>query len=159
MSKAHVKFTSNLSNVNQMLSATALLRMNQVVHHLVDKTKETLTGQRHGRRYIIPGLKTIMARQAKSGRKLSLAQRNKRKYTASAPGEAPAVLFGHLRNSIKYKVVGRGLKLTGIVGSKLEKAPWLEFGTSKMAARPFLRPTYEKERGFIKKILKRGWLP
>jgi HK97 gp10 family phage protein len=36
--------------------------------------------------------------------------------------------------------------LTASVGSELNYAPWLEYGTSRMAARPFFRPAVERMR-------------
>lgn len=61
-------------------------------------------------------------------------------HTASAPGQPPAVDTGELRNSIGVAFVGDVLR----VGSGLEKAPLLEFGTisdgGRIAPRPFMRP-------------------
>lgn len=54
---------------------------------------QVLTGQRHGRRYKVPG--TYRRQRDKvTGRMV-----NGRYYTASAPGEAPAVRTGTFRNS------------------------------------------------------------
>lgn len=47
---------------------------------------------------------------------------------------------GRLRGSIVTKTS----HLEGTVGSNLEYAPYIEYGTHKVAARPFLRPAYEK---------------
>jgi HK97 gp10 family phage protein len=155
---AEVRFSSNLPQVQAALTRLLRERMTKACRHLANRTKVALTGKRTGRRYIIPGLKTITARELRLGRQLTTKERGRRKYTASAPGEAPAVLFGHLRNSIKYRVVSDGANVFGIVGSTLEKAPWLEFGTSKMAPRPFLQPTYQREKGTIKGILGEKWV-
>ena len=161
--KAEVTFKSNLKAVEAALTRAAASRMEQACQMLVDETKGTLTGQRTGRRYVIPGLKTIREREAllsmRRGKpvRLTAKQREARKYTASAPGEPPAVRTGRLRNSIKYRIVGTGADLRGIVGSPLEYAPHLEFGTSKMERRPFLRPTYERTREAIKQILGGKW--
>lgn len=157
--KAEVTFRSNLKAVEAALDRAAFERMERACQHLVNETKRTLTGQRHGRRYILPGLKTIREREAaltaKRGKpvKLTRKQREARKYTASAPGEPPAVRFGRLRNSIRYRVTGKGVNLAGLVGSGLEYAPYLEFGTSRMAPRRFLGPTIEREKGEVKDIL------
>lgn len=121
------------------MDRAAFARMETACQHLVNEVKKTLTGQRTGKTYKVPGTK----------RKL---------YTASAPGEPPAVRTGRLRNSIKYRVLGRGVNLSGVVGTQVEYAPHLEFGTSKMEPRPFLRPTYERERKTIKAILGGRWL-
>jgi HK97 gp10 family phage protein len=62
-------------------------------------------------------------------------------HTASAPGEAPMSDTGRLANSITFDRIG---DLTATVGSQLNYAPWLEYGTSRMAARPFFRPAVER---------------
>lgn len=46
------------------------------------------------------------------------------------------VITGRLRDSIGHKVVGN----TATVGTRVEYAPYVELGTYKMAARPFLKP-------------------
>jgi HK97 gp10 family phage protein len=73
-----------------------------------------------------------------------------RAHQASAPGEAPATDTGHLAASIQTAQVS---DLTSEVSVGAEYAEALEYGTSCMAARPFLTPAVEKARGpFIKGI-------
>lgn len=67
--------------------------------------------------------------------------RGNRTHTASAPGNAPAVDSGRLRQSIGVQQVAEGHYR---VGTNVEYAPYLEYGTRRMAARPFLRPAFEK---------------
>lgn len=64
-------------------------------------------------------------------------------HTASAPGEAPAIDYGELVNSIGHKMTGA---MEGEVTVGAEYAEALEFGTSKMAPRPFALPAVEKAR-------------
>ncbi len=66
-----------------------------------------------------------------------------RTHTASAPGQPPMSDIGRLANSITFDRLG---DLTATVGSALNYAPWLEYGTSRMAARPFFRPAVERMR-------------
>lgn len=66
-------------------------------------------------------------------------------HKASAPGEAPATDTGRLASSIK--VIHK--ELIGSVGSKLNYSFWLEYGTFKMGARPFLRPALEDNQKYI----------
>lgn len=63
------------------------------------------------------------------------------KHQASAPGEAPATDTGRLVKSITWQTLRQGLAAD--VGSPLPYAVFLEEGTSKMAARPWLRPAFE----------------
>ena len=58
-------------------------------------------------------------------------------HQASAPGQAPANDTGVLANSIKVTSTG---DLQAVIGSNVEYAPYLELGTTQIAARPFLGP-------------------
>lgn len=58
-------------------------------------------------------------------------------HQASAPGEAPASDTGRLVSSIRWEFSGSGLSIRVTAGAQY--AAYLEFGTSIMAARPFLR--------------------
>lgn len=72
-------------------------------------------------------------------------------HRASAPGEAPASDTGRLVNSINTEVSKSALESTVSAGSGAVKyARMLEFGTTKMAARPFLFPALEKSKPFIR---------
>ena len=75
--------------------------------------------------------------------------------TRSAPGEPPAVDTGTLRNSVQSKpqyIAGTGMTsivLTGLVAGvdKDARIPrWLEYGTSRMKARPFITPSIKAIR-------------
>ncbi len=68
-------------------------------------------------------------------------QRGGRTHQASAPGQPPAVDTGQLRASVDIGLGVDDLGLFGIVGTPLVKGLWLETGTSRMAARPWLRPS------------------
>lgn len=68
----------------------------------------------------------------------------------SKPGEPPAVMTGKLRASITHEVkAGQEMEAkVGIRGGTLPDTKnyglFLEFGTSKMQRRPYLRPALEK---------------
>jgi HK97 gp10 family phage protein len=58
----------------------------------------------------------------------------------SAPGSPPGVVTGTLRNSIYMNVHSSGAKSALIeVGTRVKYATYLEFGTRRMAPRPFMR--------------------
>jgi len=85
-------------------------------------------GPKSGRYYAVPGVRS--SRKGGGGRR----------HRASAPGQAPARMFGLLAAST---AIGRSYNQAVIyVGSKY--AAHLEYGTSRMAARPFLRPVARK---------------
>ena len=67
----------------------------------------------------------------------------KHQHIASSPGEAPNNFTGHLANNIEARRTG----LTEAeVSSSAEYSAALEFGTSKMGARPFMQPAADKTR-------------
>ncbi len=80
---------------------------------------------------------------------------------------------GNLRNSLSYSVEGEvkgmnsspgqkaapgsGVKTNNdknsvVIGTNVEYAPFVELGTSKQAAQPYLNPALEANKGNIKKI-------
>lgn len=58
---------------------------------------------------------------------------------------------GRLRNSITHQ---RYDENTEVIGSNVEYAPYVELGTSRMAARPYLRPAAENHTAEYKRIIK-----
>lgn len=47
---------------------------------------------------------------------------------------------GRLRSSITHQVGQDGKGVVGVVGTDVDYAPYVEMGTSRMGAQPFLRP-------------------
>lgn len=135
---AEVRLKFNTREVMHSIEQTASKRMLEAVQAVRTQTLETLSGNRSGRTYRVPG--------------------TSRYYTASAPGQPPAQATGQLRQSVKTAIEGEGRKIIGMVGTDLPYGKMLEFGTRKMAARPWLRPSWEKSLDKIKSILSRKWL-
>lgn len=54
---------------------------------------------------------------------------------------------GRLRSSIGHEIGTIGGEVAGTVGTNVEYAGYLEFGTYKMSARPFLRPAAQAVLG------------
>jgi hypothetical protein len=77
----------------------------------------------------------------------------KRRYGSdpSAPGEPPHKQYGHLRRSVMREAAG----LVGRVGTNLKYGRWLELGTRKMAARPWLRRSLDEKRAEVKRIVEK----
>jgi len=67
-------------------------------------------------------------------------------HQASAPGEAPAIMSGNLLNRQRVKMEQ---KTTVGVYFDARYARPLEFGTHRMAARPFARPAANKVRPWL----------
>lgn len=90
-------------------------------------------------------------RKPKSGRVYIISDRagRRRRHVASAPGETHANLTGATRRSLSWRVEGweRATFGYGVSTSSLNAAPvwapYLEFGTSRMAPRPSLKNAIE----------------
>jgi HK97 gp10 family phage protein len=83
---------------------------------------------------------------SKSGR---IYTRRSVTHRASAPGEAPASDTGRLVNSINSQLSGPSEATVKAGAGIAQYAPWLEFGTSKIAPRPFMFPALEKSKQWI----------
>lgn len=73
-------------------------------------------------------------------------------HRASAPGEFPKSDTGRLVSSIYVDFTYQIAR----VGSQLKYAKWLEDGTTKMAARPWLARTRDENRDQVKNIVLRA---
>lgn len=134
-----IKITSRIPEAKTNIESTARQRMHEAVNEVRNETLDTLSGSRSGRQYKVPG--------------------TSRYYTASAPGEPPAQRLGELRQSISTEVGGEAGQLIGKVGTDKDYGPMLEYGTRKMAARPWLSVAFEKAANRIIGIFSRKWLP
>lgn len=92
--------------------------------------KSILTGEKSGELY-------------NSGNKL---------HRASAPGQAPASDTGHLANSIRHKKIDDSNHEVSI---EANYATILEFGGSRIQARPFARPAVLKVKKRIQALIYR----
>jgi HK97 gp10 family phage protein len=152
-----VHFSSNWAGTREELERLLKERVEKASLHLTNETKRTLSGQRHGREYFVPGTGSLQRVQIvnRLGRRQHVYKRvGASMYTASAPGEAPAVRTGNLRRRIRYEMQPvTPAEIASKVGSPDEYSVYLEHGTRKMAARPFLRRTYEEQLPALKRIL------
>ncbi len=86
---------------------------------------------------------------------ISYYSHNKRiPHHPSIAGNPPAVDTGTLRRSITYTVDEKNL--VGYVGSVINDPPYgvyLEYGTSRMKPRPWLKPATEKSLETIKRLM------
>lgn len=67
----------------------------------------------------------------------------------SPPAKSGYVRTGALRNSISHATDGSA----AYVGSNIEYAPYVEYGTSKMGARPFIKPAVQNYKDEYKAIM------
>ena len=132
-----VVFKSNVPAVMRKIDSVSRDRMSEAVNEVRNKTLVKLSGRRSGRTYFVPG--------------------THKSYTASSPGEPPAQATGTLRQSVKGTVESEGRQIIGMVGTEQKYGPMLEFGTSKMAARPWLRKSFEEAQAKVKEIFTKLW--
>jgi hypothetical protein len=131
---------------NQLRKETRALRAASLV--LVGVIKETLStpGQgairRGGRNRVGSGSfnrgkdgKLHMVHRGAARTNIDVSDR------ASRPGDPPAPDTGALRNSIDYELTS---ETTSRVGTNSVYAEPLEFGTTRIAPRPFMRPSLAK---------------
>lgn len=72
------------------------------------------------------------------------------------PEDPEQKVTGELKRSIKRKtIVGKG-HITGVVSTSQEYAMHQEFGTSKMKARPFMRPSARALKKDTEKALRKA---
>jgi len=133
-----IKLTFHNKEIIKNLEQEGVKRMLQAVNEVRNTTLETLSGNRTGRTYRVPG--------------------TQRFYTASAPGEAPASATGELRQSVSTAVEGEGRTVVGYVGTNKIQGKMTEYGTRNMAPRPWLRVSFEKSLDAVKTILSRKYL-
>lgn len=77
----------------------------------------------------------------------------RRTHTASAPGAYPATDTGRLASSVRM-ILPTASTIVGEVGTAVKYGAWLEFGTSRMAARPWLLPSFERAKVGVEKEMK-----
>lgn len=78
-------------------------------------------------------------------------KRGRKYHVASSPGYAPNVDTGTLRASIRQNPAGH---LTYHIVAGTDYAAYLEYGTAKMAARPYMRPVFNQWSGKIEQDAK-----
>ncbi len=125
----------------------------QAANVLTNEVKKVLSGQRSGRIYKV---KKTGGKSKKSGVV----------YTASAPGEPPAVRFGTLRTSFKRRTYaeqnGKELIVHTITESDLQVNGYLlgdllENGTKKIAPRPYKQKTIDAALPKITEIFSKNY--
>ncbi len=64
----------------------------------------------------------------------------------SAAKRGAPVDTGRLRSSITHEIDDAGDRIVARIGTDVDYAPHVELGTSRMSARPFLRPALDAGR-------------
>lgn len=152
------KVESVVKEVNEKITHGMKSRAYRAANELRNASQEVLRGQRSGRRYIVPGTGSMKYNKRKKTAKITY-----KTYTASAPGEPPAVRTGAFRASWQAKTESTGSGDNLSVKAEIESAARtdngryllgaiLENGTSRMAPRPYKEKIQEKALPKVKKI-------
>lgn len=105
---------------------------------------------------VVGDIQSSMAHTARNTNVSYYTNNKKKAHHPSLPGNPPAPDTGNLRNSIRYEMHDENKKIYGIVGSTQKDpdyAVYTEYGTTKMAPRPWLRPAMEKNNDWIRKSI------
>lgn len=133
-----VPLEADLREIAEKIQRQMESRAVRASYELYNSSQLILRGQRSGRRYKVPG--TYKRQRDHTDGKM----KNGRYYTASAPGEPPAVRLGHFRES--WQPYAR--RVYGVYFSRIESdlrvsngkynlGELLENGTRRMEPRPF----------------------
>jgi HK97 gp10 family phage protein len=125
-----------------MVSAKIQIKVNSAELKKIINQAENLVSESSV--YMAEEMKKSITSGAKSGRRYG-------SHTSSAPGQSPANWTGQLLKSIKVQKM-KGISFVYITA---KYAQFLEFGTSKMRARPFIIPAFIKTKKYIQDKLKR----
>lgn len=125
-----------------MVSAKIQIKLNKAELTKIINQAENLVYD--GSVYMAEEMKKSISSGAKSGRRYG-------SHTSSAPGQSPANWTGKLLKSIKVQK-SKGMAFVYVTAKYAE---FLEFGTSKMRARPFIIPAFIKTKKMIQDKLKR----
>ena len=80
-------------------------------------------------------------------------QGGRKTHYASQEGAYPAVDYARLIQGVTHDVEQDGETVTGRVGTNVIEGVYTELGTSKMAPRPWLRPSLERNKEKIHNLI------
>lgn len=166
------RIESAVHEVTQRVNLGIRSRAYRAANELRNASQLVLRGQRSGRQYNVPGTGRMRyyKRDSKDGKhKAGTATITYRKYTASAPGEPPAVRTGVFRLSWQPKTEinhgGENVSVRAYIESntrtdngKYLLGEVLENGTGHMAPRPYKERIQQKALPKIKRIYQGPYL-
>jgi len=116
----------------------------------------TLTDWRGDR--VTPAVQDLMderQHEVADGLKAAMMATIKPSATVSAPGQPPRSVTGELRGGFTTRVTRNQRGVLSTIGNTAPHAGYLEHGTSRMAARPFMRPVFAARQAWILRTLGR----
>lgn len=153
-----VPFTEAVENATEQIKQQMETRSHLAANELRNSALLVLRGQRSGRRYKVPG--TYRRQRDKTSGKM----KSGRYYTASAPGEPPAVRTGIFRLSwqptahvVFGSYISRIESEARTEDGRHNLGELLEDGTSRMAPRPYQDKILERAEPRILRIYSRPY--
>jgi len=126
-------FVSNLPAVTILIEGASQKALIAAADVGRNQTLKNLAGGRSGHTYKVPGTQVM--------------------YTASAPGEYPAVATGQLRGGVDRKVLSGEVQ----VGTTDEHGLYLEKKGPSKGGRPWLKPSLDQARPAMLAKLAQRW--
>ena len=126
-------FVSYLPAVTVALGAASAKALHAAADIGRNKTVANLSGARSGRTYRVPGTSVV--------------------YTASAPGEFPAIATGGLKGSVRILPKGGDLQ----IGTDLDYGLALEKKPANKGRRPWLKPSLDQAKPQMLIEVKKRW--
>lgn len=142
--------TSNAEKAAAKIEEISVQRMHDAVNLVRNTVIDNIGGLGSGRTY-----ENYLWTDPQG--RIRLGRKRWKPHTASAPGDFPAKDTGELIQSIAREVEKTDKGVVGRVGTDKIYGPMLEFGTSKMEARPWLRKTFEETEEEVKDTLGGDW--
>jgi HK97 gp10 family phage protein len=133
----------HITEVIAKIQGSLKRRMEDACYTVQAKAIDIIKEPKHGRIYT-----TYFWTDAQG--RLRVGRERWKPHQASAIGEPPAWDTGELAQNIAVEISGDGLE--GKVGTEKDHGLFLEYGTSKMAPRPWLKPSFEQSEEAVKKI-------
>lgn len=164
---SEVKLVLYTDKVVKSLNDMIVQRMNKACLHLKNEVQKTLTGGRSGRTYKVPGTKHKYYTASAPGEPPATATGRLRKSIKFRVEGSLKECVGYVGTDVKYAaVLERGGTIPGHTETVRAHTRTLRSGkmvevrehtrnvpARRIDARPFLRPTMERERAKIKDIL------
>lgn len=133
-----------------MTTVSGLDEIDRKLKEMAKEVDQTLRSQLIAAGKLVEGEAKRLIAQQSPGRTVTIYRNGKKKnHVASRPGDAPNTDTSNLITRIHTEIHGDA----AYVGTNVEYAAPLEFGTTKMAARPFLTPAFYNKLPIITKII------
>jgi len=132
-----VLYQNKIAEALSGIDASAKAAMTKACYAARSQILKNLSGTRSGITYKVPGTDTT--------------------YTASAPGEYPAVATGHLKQTITMALATEGGALVGLIGTPLDYGLYLEKKGPQHGGREWLRPSFVQAHSAIMAALGDPW--